>query len=81
MKPMQEITRIDQHTIESWTTVIFQLLRHTGDKDNMVIETQGIDNKKTQSYTLKLTNWKMDDLNPDPLASLGITPYEPPLKN
>ena len=46
----------------------------------MTIETQNLDTQKTQTFSLSLANWKMDDLNPDPLSSLGIMPYEPPMK-
>lgn len=80
LKPMQEITRIDQREVKTWTNVLFSLLSHTGSRDHINI---GVINTATHlaaSYSMDLSNWKMNELNPDPLQSLGILPYEPPIK-
>lgn len=77
LKPNQEILSIDNSTIHSWTGVLFRLMTHIGDHDHLIIETAPVKNKKSQSYSLDLTNWHMDELQPDPLTSLGIKPYEP----
>ncbi len=80
LKPSQEIHSIDQQETLTWTKVLFKLLKHTGSQDHLTIDTTDLKSKQQQSYTLDLSNWKMDDLTPDPLISLGITPYEPPIK-
>lgn len=74
--PNQEIIRVDNRTTATWSGIIFRLLTHAGNQDYLQVET--IDNKKqTQSHRLDLTNWHMSELTPDPLSSLGITPYQP----
>lgn len=80
LKPMQEITSIDQQQIKTWTNVLFKILAHTGSQDQMVIDVKDLKSGKTSSHTLNLSTWKMDNLNPDPLTSLGLTPYQPPIK-
>ena len=80
MKPLQEITRIDQQNVKTWTNVLFRLLAHTGSKDTLTIDVSDTTNQQQKNLTLDLAGWKMDKLNPNPLLSLGIVPYEPPLK-
>lgn len=78
LKPLQEITRIDQHDVHTWTNILFRLLAHTGSQDQLAISVVGPKNQQN-TYTMDLANWKMDKLNPDPLQSLGLIPYEPPI--
>lgn len=80
LKPMQEITSIDQQQVKTWTNVLFKILAHTGSQDRMILDVKDFKNNETSTHTLHLDTWKMDNLNPDPLVSLGITPYEPPIK-
>jgi regulator of sigma E protease len=80
LKPQQEITRVDGQDIKTWTNVLFRLLAHTGSKDHLTMSVTNPGSPQEKSITLELSNWKMDDLNPNPLESIGITPYEPPLK-
>jgi regulator of sigma E protease len=80
LKPMQEIISIDQQDVKSWSNILFKLLAHTGSKDQTTIGVRAINGEQTKAQTLDLSNWKMDNLNPDPLQSLGIIPYEPPLQ-
>ncbi|MDR3491935.1 MAG: RIP metalloprotease RseP [Gammaproteobacteria bacterium] len=71
----QEILQVDSKHTPSWTSVVMELFFHAGDKNMLQLTTTKING--TQSYTLNLTEWKIDDLKPDPLSSLGIIPYEP----
>ncbi len=75
-KPQQEIIKINNQKTTSWTTVVITLLLHTGDDKNLKIELKNPDATTTVS-NVDLTNWHLNHLRPDPLASLGITPYEP----
>jgi regulator of sigma E protease len=75
--PNQEIISLDNKPTPSWTTIFFRFMTHFGNKDHIQIETTNLMDKKINSYRLNLTHWHMNDLNPDPLISLGITPYEP----
>lgn len=87
LKANQEIVAIDHHPTRTWTSVILRLLRHAGNEDTVTIEVKNLANKNantqiTDSHTLELSNWSLEGLNPDPLQSLGIKPFEPsiPLK-
>lgn len=76
LAPKQEIVKVDDAKTHSWSSVVFRLLIHVGDKDQVRIET--IDNnQRVNTHVLDLANWQMSDLTPDPLSSLGITPYQP----
>lgn len=80
LKPMQEITSIDQQQVKTWTNVLFKILAHTGSQDQMSIDVKDFKNGNASTHSLNLAAWKMDNLNPDPLLSLGMNPYEPPIK-
>lgn len=77
LQPNQEILTIDHHETRTWTKVVFRLLAHAGDEDRVVIETKDIKTNAPHDYVFDLSNWHVHGLMPDPLGSLGITPYEP----
>ncbi len=77
LKPHQEIVSLDNRDVASWINVIFRLLAHLGDKDQITIESKDMKGDKITSHTLNLKDWVVNDLKPDPLESLGITPFEP----
>lgn len=77
IKPQAEIISIDHVPTPTWIRVIIGILSRTGDAGNMQIALKPIDSPYVENYTLNLTNWHMDNLKPDPLASLGLEPYEP----
>lgn len=77
LKPFEEIISIDRHSAHSWMSVAIHLLFHAGDKDQIEIQTKNVKNQKIQSHLLNLANWRMNDLKPDPIGSLGFVPYEP----
>lgn len=77
MKANQEIVAVDNKETSSWTSIIFRIVAHVGNQDHIKIEVENPPNKAKQTYNLDLTTWKLDELNPDPLKSLGITPYQP----
>lgn len=77
MQPNEEIISVNNNTTTQWDSIIVNLLMHAGNKDKIEIATKNIDTQQTHHYTLDVTNWHMNDLKPDPLDSLGITPYIP----
>ncbi len=77
LKPNQEIIRMDNIPTHSWMSVIIRILSHMGDADQISIETKPLGAPGISHYTLNLSHWHMDKLKPDPLASLGISVYEP----
>jgi regulator of sigma E protease len=81
LEPQQEILRIDDKYTNSWMSIIVNLLSRAGDNDTLKIAVRNINTDSPKDYRLDLANWHMDKLRPDPLASLGITPYEPIIPN
>ncbi len=78
LKSQQEIVKIDDIATASWLSVIIRIISHTGNHDTIIFETRPLG--KTQPIKknqLDLANWQLNDLKPDPLGSLGITPYLP----
>lgn len=80
MKPLQQMLAIDDQRVDTWTNILFKLLRHFGNQDNATILVQQPNSTQQTLLTLPLANWKMDDLSPDPFKSLGFLPYEPPIE-
>lgn len=59
----------------SWQDVRLELLTYLGEKTLLPITI--IRNKTLQHRELDLTTWKVDDQLPEPLETLGISPYYP----
>lgn len=76
LKSGEEIIAIDDNPTRSWTNVIFQLVTHVGNDDNALLTVKTVDNH-TATRLLDLSDWQIDDLSPDPLGSIGITPFLP----
>ncbi|MES2218602.1 MAG: RIP metalloprotease RseP [Pseudomonadota bacterium] len=79
IKPQQEIIQLDGKEVHSWMNIIIQLLSGVGDRFTMDMTIK--DKKTVKTVNLNLTNWHMDNLRPDPLLSIGITPFEPVIPN
>ena len=77
LKSNQEIVSVDNKTTSTWTNIMFRLLSHAGNQDHVKIDVTSLTDKKIESHILDLSNWHLDALTPDPLSSLGITPYTP----
>lgn len=78
LKPQQVIVSVDGHHTYGWQSITMRLVMHIGDNDTTALgvkEYKG--NSSIHTQLLNLQNWQMNDLKPDPLSSLGITPYEP----
>lgn len=72
----QEIVAIDGDETHTWTGIMFRMIAHLGNQDHMSVTT--VDKQQQRhTYTLNLAHWTMDALTPDPLSSLGITPFTP----
>lgn len=77
LKPKQEIISVDNEPTQTWTSIVFRLIAHAGDKDDLKLETRPLDQPGIQSYELDLSHWHFDPLTPDLLGSIGINPYVP----
>jgi regulator of sigma E protease len=78
LQAQQEIVQVDNKETHGWMNVIIHLLSRAGDQSFLSLQVKNRDaNHTTKLYSLNLANWHMSDLRPDPLKSIGITPYEP----
>lgn len=75
LQPQQEIVSINHHPVLSWTSVSMRLFFNVGKKGTLTIETKERVSSQEETHLLNLSHWQMDELQPDPLASLGIIPY------
>ena len=79
LKPGQTIISVDHHNMLSWVSVMLRLAMHIGDHDQVHVVTTTPQHSQPQTHVLDLKTWKLDDLHPDLLTSLGITPALTPL--
>lgn len=77
LKANQEILSMDGRQVTSWMNIMFRLLSHLGDRDKMQLQAKIGETGPITTHTLNLKDWQIDDLKPEPLTSLGITPFEP----
>ncbi len=77
LKPQDEILSIDHKPTRDWNAVLIRLITYLGDRNQIEMKTQSFHSHLIHEHTLDLTHWKINDLKPDPLASLGIEPYQP----
>jgi len=70
----EEILRVDGSEAMTWTSVMLRLLLHLGNQDVASIEVRNMATMHTSTHSLNLSHWQLNKLNPDPLASIGITP-------
>ncbi|MDF3054427.1 MAG: family rane endopeptidase [Gammaproteobacteria bacterium] len=79
MRSGETITAFDHRLVNNWTQIGLGLVRRLGESGTLVIAAGVPDMWGIHVYNLLLANWKVDTLNPDPLKSLGIVPYSPPI--
>ena len=77
LKANSEIIGIDTHETLLWPAIFLRIVAHAGDHDQLTITVK--QDHRIQTHTLNLANWVMDKLSPDPLGSLGLHPYTPPI--
>lgn len=66
LKVGEEIKTVDDNAVKNWQAVNISVIYRIGDNDIMRIN----------GHNLNLRDWQLSELNPDPLMSLGIEPYE-----
>ncbi|MBU1926254.1 MAG: RIP metalloprotease RseP [Gammaproteobacteria bacterium] len=74
LKAKQQITTIDHTPIQDWTHANAAIFLRLGDKGVMEITTR--QNNRIQQHTLSLNQWRLNDLEPNALQSLGIIPIQ-----
>lgn len=74
-----QVLAIDNHPTSSWQKVLIAMIFRLGETGVMQVTALPMHETKPQQYTFNLSAWKVGGLNPDPLKSLGIIPYLPPV--
>lgn len=77
LRAQTEIIEVDHDDVSGWLAVLLRLVTHLGDDSQLQIITRDINNQQLKTHQLNLKNWQLDGLNPDPLLSIGIKPYQP----
>lgn len=76
-----EIIAIDDNKTLNWTAVSFALILRYGDKHGFQMTVKNPQAAKVRTLQVNTANWHLDDLRPNPLLSLGITPFIPTLSS
>lgn len=73
----QEIVSVDGKPSATWMSILFRLMYHVGNHDQIKWEVKNAKEPQSHIVSMDLSHWQMDELHPDPLGSLGVEPYEP----
>ncbi|CAN5369485.1 RIP metalloprotease RseP [soil metagenome] len=74
-----EIVAVDGVSTRSWPAISFALLEHLGEQVKLQIDVKKQHSDESRAYILDLGAWSNDNKILNPLESLGIVPYHPPL--
>lgn len=80
VKPNTELIEIDGKDIKNWQDVVLALVKRIGEKGVLFLKTKD-DSGNVNPYEINIDQWRVDDLNPEPLQNFGIDPYKPQLKS
>jgi len=68
-----QILKVDGQAVNGWNDVVWALVERLGESGQIDLEVLDWSNNQTKSLKLDISDWKVDDRRPDPLASLGLT--------
>jgi len=77
MQPAQEIISVNHSPATTWMNAVIAILTVAGEKGQLPMEVREPKTRQIKTLNLNLLNWRLDDLKPEPLESLGIIPFEP----
>ncbi len=74
-----QLLAIGTQKTSNWSAVGLSLILHYGEKGTLVVSVQPttLPMQPARTLQLDLSTWRLNDLKPDPLNSLGIVPYVP----
>jgi len=75
----QEITAIDGEPTTGWNAVHMALIRRLGESGTLDVTVRESGSTLEQTHQLTLTDWQRGVAEPDPLGSLGLSPWRPEL--
>ncbi|WP_251977039.1 sigma E protease regulator RseP [Salinicola avicenniae] len=73
----QEIVSIEGEATPSWGDINLRLIAAIGANGELQVATRDPDGGTTQTHALPVSQWLVRQDPPQPLASLGITPWRP----
>lgn len=72
-----EIISVDGKAVGNWQEVNHAIIRRLGESNTIDISVRHSGESLIRQYSLELANWHIDPLKPDPLDSLGLSPWVP----
>lgn len=76
MRSNTELISIDGIPTPDWPSVVLPLISAVGEKNPLIVRTLSLSSNKITTHALNLKDWRLRELNVDPLTSLGIQPYK-----
>ncbi|SDT93153.1 sigma E protease regulator RseP [Halopseudomonas salegens] len=72
-----EITHVNGRATRSWHEVNLQLVRRLGETGELEISARPDSSSDSRTYILQLDDWLRGADQPDPIAELGLSPWQP----
>jgi regulator of sigma E protease len=73
----QEIVSVQGNGVRSWDEINLRLIAHIGASGELTIDARDDAGSSAQEYRLPVENYLVRQDPPQPLATLGITPWQP----
>ncbi|SEG32446.1 sigma E protease regulator RseP [Billgrantia desiderata] len=73
----QEIVSVQGNAVRSWDEINLRLIAHIGASGELTIDARDDAGSSAQEYRLPVENYLVRQDPPQPLATLGITPWQP----
>ncbi|PVZ64907.1 RIP metalloprotease RseP [Pelagibaculum spongiae] len=74
-----QLLKVSGDEVVGWSDIQLQLLKHLGDDKPVEVLIQKSNSNVTELRRLDLSDWKLDESNPNILGDLGISPSLPKL--
>ncbi|MFC3284355.1 sigma E protease regulator RseP [Litchfieldella rifensis] len=79
LEPGQEIVAVQGEAVRSWDDVNLKLVAAIGARGELRVSARDEGDSQAQEYRLPVDGWLVRQDPPQPLPSLGVTPWRPPL--
>lgn len=77
LRPGQEIVAIQGEPVRSWDEINLKLIAAIGASGELRVDARDEDESEAREYRLPVQNWLARQDPPQPLPSLGVTPWRP----
>lgn len=77
LQPQQEIISINDKSINSWRDFQYEMMPLIGSDESITLGVKSLKNGQVKTIILPLSSWVLEGKRPNPLESLGITPFIP----